>query len=98
MTEHVVTNHQPRHTIDAWDLTQAERETFDYLDWDAIDRGEDYVTFFRYRGQLYDCGEFLLTSVPGWDGISTDTFFSATLIRFVETDSGEAVIVGRLYA
>lgn len=94
----VITNNVPRHTIDACDLTPQERSEFDYLAWDAIDRGEESATFFRFKGTLYDLGEFLRTENPalsGWDGISTDTFFSATVIRLV--DNGESVVVARVF-
>ena len=53
-------------------------------------------TFFRFRGVLYDLGEFMHTDLDGWDGIAPDTFFSATLVRLV--DDGQSVVVGRVYA
>lgn len=64
-------------------------------------RTGDDATFFRYRGQLFDIGEFMQSTDPeltraGWQGIATDTFFSATVIRFV--DDNERVIVGRIYS
>lgn len=92
----IITNHQPRHTLDAGELEPTERAEFDYLDWTAIEAGEESALFFRYRGQLYDIGEFQRTDLPGWDGIATDTFFSGTVIRLV--DDGESVIVGRIYS
>jgi hypothetical protein len=96
----VQTNNVPRDVIDAYELSTEERADFDYIDWDAIDRGEDSASFFRYRGQLFDLGEFLLTTSGelremGWEGIATDTFFSATVVRYV--DDGERVVVGRVY-
>lgn len=95
----IITNHVPRHTIDACELSAQERAEFDYLPWPAIDRGEESATFFRFKGTLYDLGEFLVTSNPalkGWDGISTDTFFSATVIRLV--DDGDSVVVARVFS
>jgi hypothetical protein len=90
-----ITNHVPRPLIDAYTLTPTEREEFDYLDWPAIDRGEDSATFFRYRGDLYDLGTFTrMTATPGWDGGSADTVFSATLVKIIDD---ETVIVGRCY-
>jgi hypothetical protein len=95
----ITTNWQARDLIDASELTEEEREEFDYLDWDKIERGEDSASFFRYKGTLYDLGEF--QRVPtvsdglyqGWDGYQSDTYFSGLLIKL--TDDGEGVIVGR---
>lgn len=94
----IVTNNVPRFTVDAYELTAAERAEFDYLDWSAIDAGTDSATFVRYRGELMDLGEFTVTDLPGWDGINTDTFFSGTVVRYVDADGGESVVVGRVYA
>lgn len=105
----VITNHVPRLLVDASELTAREREDFDYLDWSefggpdntydgrlpAIAEGD--VEFFRYRGRLYDIGEFMRTDVPGWDGIRTDTFFSGVLVRFCADDQ-DRVVVGMVYA
>jgi len=88
----------PRPVVDAWELTPAERVEFDYLDWAAIEAGSDSASFFRYRGQLYDLGEFMRwSSAPEpelrkWDGYASDSFFSATVVRYV--DDGESVVVG----
>jgi hypothetical protein len=90
------TNNVPRDVLDASELTERERAEFDYLDWRAIDAGTGSASFFRYRGQLFDLGEFLRTNLAPWDGIATDTFFSATVVRYVE--DGERVIVGRVYS
>lgn len=109
MTVTVVTNNHPRPLVDAWELTPAERETFDYLDWSAIERGEDSATFFRYRGELYDLGEFsrdygitrgagLPDHLSTWHGYAADTFFSATVVRIVEMWDGPGVVVGRVYS
>lgn len=94
------TNHVPRFTIDAWDLTPAEREEFDYLDWDEIDCGTNSATFFRYRGTLYDLSEFQTTRglpdfspLRAWDGYLSDSFFSAVVVRYVGDDC-ESVVVG----
>ena len=92
----VITNNHPRPIIDAWDLTPAEREEFDYLDWPAIDDGRDGASFVRYRGRLYDLGEFERTHyhdepVGSWDGIAVDSFFSGVVIRLVDDDY---VVVG----
>jgi hypothetical protein len=92
----IITNNVPRDIINARELSEKERKEFDYLNWDVIDTGwGDDVFFFRYKGELYDLGEFERCYIDGWDGQQTDSFFSATLVRYV--DNFERIIVGRLY-
>ena len=106
MNMKVVTNNVPRDILDACELTTAERADFDYLDWSAIEDGTDSASFFRFKGQLFDLGEFttdygitrgagLPDSLAGWDAYASDTFFSATVIRLM--DDNERVVVGRVY-
>ena len=97
----VITNHVPRDVIEAHELSPAERAQFDYINWDKIEAGEDSASFIRYKGDLMDLHEFERFSVlpdgpwagQNWDGVQPDTFFSGTLIRYVD----ERVIVGRYY-
>lgn len=68
---------------------------------EVIDDGSDEAHFI-YRGEKHYLNDFMLTTDPelqkqGWDGIHTDTFFSATVIKPVDGD-WEAVIVGRVYS
>ena len=99
----IITNHVPREILDGWQLSPAERETFEYLDWDAIEEGADSASFFRYKGELYDLGDIpAVDRRPGfagqfqdWDGIATDSFFSGILVRYCEDH--ESVVVGRFY-
>lgn len=94
----IITNSVPRDIIHDHELTAAEREEFDYLNWPAIDDGRDSASFFRYRGQLYYLGNFMRTGggFPGWDGYAGDSFFSGTLVRYA--DDNERVIVASYYA
>lgn len=99
----ITTNHQPRHTIDALDLTPDEQLDFLYHDWDALIEGEESATFFRYKDTLYDLAQFQMTTRggelhrDGWDAMQSDTFWSATLIK-LQYDHGDLmVIVGSLY-
>lgn len=105
MTIKVITNHVPRDIIDGWELTPAERQEFDYIDWAAVERGEESASFFRYYGSLYDLGEFtadwgmsrgsgLPHPLKGWDGYMSDSAFSATVVKYVENN--ERVVVGRV--
>lgn len=94
----VTTNNVPRDIIDAYQLTPAERVEFDYLDWPAIDAGNDSASFFRYRGTLYDLGEFSRWSTTphsalrNWDGYFGESFFSAIVVRYV--NDNEQLVVG----
>jgi hypothetical protein len=101
----IITNHHPRDIIDAWELSPAERTQFEYLDWEAIGRGDDSASFFRYRGDLFDLGEFssfwglnrdggLPAEFAGWDGYISDTYFSGIVVRYVAPEY-DAVVVAR---
>ena len=95
------TNNVPRFTIEAYELTPVERKEFDYLPWEAIDAGNDSATFFKFKGQLYDLGEFMRCvhsfGMDGWDGYMSDSAFSGVLVKFVGTDS-DSVIVGQYFS
>lgn len=94
----IITNNIPREIIDAWSLTAKEREEFDYLDWDKIEQGNDSASFFRYKGELYDLGEFMRAETPGWDGIQSWSFSNGLFVRYVTRDSEWMVIVAYYYA
>lgn len=98
----IITNNVPRFTVDAYELTLEERKEFDYLNWEAIEKGEDSATFFRYKGEVYDLGEFQVSrGMPGfsplcnWDGYHNDSFFSGIVVRYVDDES---IVVGRFYS
>ncbi len=104
----IITNNVPREIIEGWDVPANVREDFDYVDWDAVDRGEDSASFFRYKGEWYDLGDIpsrsphVPTNEPdpfaGWDGLAPDSFFSGILVRLVPEDHYETIIVGRFYS
>ena len=86
----IKTNNHPRFIIDGSELTEKERKEFEYI--------EDFSTsqFTRYKGQLYDLGEFLRVDNQwmkdkGWNGYISDSYFSGIVIRFVDSES---VIIG----
>lgn len=90
------TNNIPRNLIEDYQLSEKEREEFDYLDWAAIDEGRDSATFFKYKGRLYDFGEFVRTpeSLKPWHGMAYDSAFSGVLIRLVD----DQIIVGQYFS
>ncbi len=100
----IKTNNQPREIIDAYQLTSEEQKEFDYLDWKAIEKGEDSASFFRFKGELYDLGEFMaIRNKRGWnlehpdswfkwDGYRSDSFFSGLVVKY--TEDNEGVVVG----
>lgn len=95
------TNNVPRFTIDAFELTSTEREEFDYLNWDAINKGEDSATFFQYKGQLHDLSQFMKCGhafgLEGWEGYFSDSMFSGVLFKWAGADFDE-VIVGMYFS
>jgi hypothetical protein len=102
----VRTNNVPRDIVEGFELSLEERAEFDYIDWQAVEEGRDSASFFRYRGRVYDLGEFQTTSglhsfgelspLRAWHGYLSDSFFSGILIRY--TDDHESVVVATYYA
>lgn len=87
------TNNQPRRILYGCELTESERQEFDYIE--DIDFADCFV---RYKGRVYDLGEFArITKVvaphpqregwENWDGYASDSFFSGVLVRYVDSDS-----------
>lgn len=89
----VVTNNQPRDVLYWHELSEKERADFDYLD---SEDQQSQASFFRYRGEVYDLGEFMGGAEKPWHGVHTDSYFSAILVRYV--DDNERVIVARAYS
>jgi len=94
-----ITNNVPREIVYGYELTEKEREEFDYLDFE-----NDCGDFVRYKGELYDLHEFEVWTNPnsplnvgGWSAFRADTYFSGLLVRYLEDDS-EYVVMGRYYA
>lgn len=99
----IKTNNQERLVLDAYELTAEERTEFDYMDWDKLEAGEDSASFVRYRGWIYDLGDFQVESgllkgrqstFPGWHGFVSHSFFSGVLVRFTDDDH---VVMGRYF-
>ncbi len=79
----IITNHNYRETLTAYDLTKEELKEFDYLE-------EGEGSFFRYKGEVYDLGEFFCIgercndTMQGWDGFRSDSFFSGLVVKYSE--------------
>ena len=92
MTTAIITNNVPRDVLLGDELTAKELEEFGYLDADEIGGH----SFFRYRGEVYDLGEFMVapsSPISDWDGYLGDSAFSGVVFRYAE--NCERVIVGR---
>lgn len=92
----IITNNAKRDLLSGWELTDKERAEFDYIE----NFEECGNIFFRYRGSLYDTGEFVRTPqnepFDRWDGVQPDTYFSGILIRY--TNDFESVVVARYFS
>jgi len=93
----IKTNHHFRDVLYWHDLEPSEQSELS----DSYDSVEE-STFFRYRGQVYDLGEFeaYLSArgngahelVHDWDGYHSKSYFSAVLVKYSE--DYDAVKVG----
>lgn len=95
----IISNYTPRDILSGYELTDKEREELDYINWKEVEAGNESPEFFRYKGEVYDLGEFFtartLWPTTEWDGYQSDTYFSGILIKYC--DGYESVIVGRWY-
>ena len=84
----IITNNQPRNLIYGYELTDSEKEDFDYIE------NIDSHDFFRFKGIVYDPSEFMTspTIEPDWQGYQSASFFSGIVIRY--TDDFEQVVCG----
>ena len=87
----IITNHHYREILYWHDLTEEEQKELNMYD-DAKES-----SFFRYRNWTYDLSDFWRTDSNDhwkdkWDGYKTDSYFSATLVKY--SDCGDAVKVG----
>lgn len=89
----IVCNNVPRNLIYGYELSEKERSEFDYIESEEF----EMHGFFRYKGEIYDMGEFTridsaIAPHPqrdGWerfDGYASDSFFSGVLVKCVDSD------------
>lgn len=94
----IVTNNAPRPILYGYELSEKEKQEFDYLE------DIDSASFFRYKGAVYDLREFqpvtdVMTNCHGfkdWHGYCGDSFFSGVVIKYMR--GFEDVIIGRWHA
>ena len=99
----IITNGHLRDIIYGWELTEKEREEFDWID-SSDTLSWDDVEFFRYKGELYCLSDFMRldrhpdSAFRAWDGYQSDSFFSGILVKYPKEEWGdydtERVIVG----
>ena len=92
----IKTDHKWKNFLYGYELTEREKVEFDYLTTDEIDLG----SFIRYKGRVYDMGEFMRVSdgmedLLGWHGYSSDSFFSGIVIKV--SGDGEQYMIGAYY-
>ena len=88
----IITNNKPRQLIYGYELTDKQKQDFDYItDIDSHD-------FVKYKNNIYDLSEFMsiesIDSLKGWHGYSSDSYFSGTLVKYIDNDT---VIMGWYY-
>ena len=97
----IKSNNVPRNYSYGSDFNGKERtemlEQFDYLTEEDFNQHR----FVHYKGFWYDLCDFMLVrdnelKKLKWDGISTDSFFSGVIVRYVEDD--EQVVVGTCFS
>lgn len=85
-----------------FELSDKEKKEFDYYDDEEI---LDQM-FFRYKGQMYDFGEFMRVDLKNspfeecpikFHGHHSDSFFSGILISWIDGDD-ENIKVYRYYS
>ena len=90
----IITNNKPRNFTYGYELSEAEKADFDYID--DIDAHD----FIRYKGRVLDPSEFVATDPNGefaeWTGSHSETFYSGLLIKY--TDDHQQVIMGSYYS
>jgi hypothetical protein len=97
----IVTDNREHELVSWYDLTEDKKQGNNYL---IEPEYQGDVRFFERGGDIYDLQDYMCiaktlpnaSEFEGWDGITQDTYFCGTLIKFVD-DSYESVIFGRYY-
>lgn len=97
----IITNNTPRPILYGYELTEKEREEFDYLDFTTSDSDGFFHNFVKYKGHVYDLCEFMAINgamfgaLKYWHGYASDSYFSGVVIKH---KGAEHVIMGRYYS
>lgn len=80
----IETNNHKYEIIHGFELSEKERQEFDYYSSDELDSAD----FVRYKGNIYDLNEFMglennteLSQNGKWNGYFGETYFSGVLIQ-----------------
>ena len=88
----IITNNKPRQLIYGYELTDKQKQDFDYIE--DIDSHD----FVKYKNNIYDLSGFMriesIDSLKDWHGYISDSYFSGTLVKYIDDDS---VIMGWYY-
>ena len=98
------TNNASRALVYGW-----ERKEFDYFNKEDLDSHR----FFRFKTQVYALGEFVRIStvasndwshrvepdspLAAWDGIKTESAFSAVVVKYCPMDE-DRVVIGQVFS
>ena len=89
----IKTNNVPRAILNWFDLSKKEQKEFDWME----EADKESASFVRYKGWVYSLSEFMRVendhNLKGWDGYSSNSFFSGILVKFIKDDY-DHVIVG----
>lgn len=95
----ITTNNQPRELKYLSDFSLSDqdkiRKQYDWMDSDDL---ECNYGFFKYCGHIYHLQDFLRVAdeatgdLAGWDGYTSDSYFSGTLIKLVDDDCDRVVV------
>tara|TARA_B110000858_G_C17498608_1_gene334945 strand:+ start:148 stop:453 length:306 start_codon:yes stop_codon:yes gene_type:complete len=95
----IITNNHYRAILSFFELSTKEQDELK----DSYDTIQE-SSFFRYRGQVYDLGEFMRPcgysyddatishEMKEWEGYHNDSFFSSILVKY--SSCNDAVKVG----
>lgn len=98
-------NNVSREIIAAHQLTEKERQEFDYIDWETVDSGNNCASFFRYKGDLYHLEAAMYIDnqklpsdsfLKGWRGCYGESDFSGVLVKYAK--DFDSVIVGQYFS
>ena len=97
MATTIKTNNQPRDFLSFFDFNEKDQKAiesnFGYMTREELEEG---CYFFKYKGWIYNLSEFMTTSVDGWDGALSDSYFSGIVIRI--SSNQESVVCGTYFS